>query len=71
MTIEAYISICRQRLVQIEAILQQMQKYNISPNAPVWDVLNEKYLWWTSRIEACAQTDPGHRYQLGEDYFWN
>ena len=48
-----------------------MEKDGIPKTASVWDVLEEKKLFWRSRLEACGQTDPGHRYQIGEDYFWN
>ena len=49
-----------------------MEADGIPKSASVWDVLEEKYLWWTSRLEACAQTDPVNWYQLsGEDYFCN
>ena len=71
MEIQDYIALCQKRLEQIEGILKQMEADGISKDVSVWAVLEQKKLFWLSRIEACGQTDPGQRYQIGEDYFWN
>jgi len=71
MEIDAYIAHCKQRLAQIEGIFQQMEDDEISKDSPAWSVLEEKYMFWRARLEACGQVDPGQRYQIGEDYFWN
>ncbi|MBW1855899.1 MAG: hypothetical protein JRJ00_14680 [Deltaproteobacteria bacterium] len=55
-----YIAVCQKRLEQIEGILRQMEADGISKDVSVWGVLEEKYLFWTARLEACGQTDPGN-----------
>ena len=71
MDIDEYIALCHLRLEQIDSILERMEKDKIPKTVSVWEVLQEKKHFWLSRIEAVCQTDPGHRYQIGEDYFWN
>ena len=72
MDVDEYIAVCLKSLEQIEGILKQMEKDDISKNSPAWDVLEEKTIFWLNRLEACAAVDPANNYLFtGDYYYWN